>query len=50
MPTPCMLSAGRAKLFTGKRKFLTTDGGIGQARVKKGTAKLDKHEECATGR
>lgn len=49
MPTPSMLKSDRAKLFTGKRKFLTIHGEIGQARVKRDTAKLDKHDESAAG-
>lgn len=47
MPTLCTLSSGRTKLFTGKIKFLTIHGQIGQERVKRDTAKLDKHNESA---
>lgn len=51
MPVPSMLSSDRAKLFTDKKIIIiiTIHGEIGQARVKRDTAKLDKHDQSAAG-
>lgn len=50
MPAPCTPNSGTPKMFTGeKKKFPTPHGGIRQGRVKRDTAKTDKHNECAAG-